>query len=119
MATFGKIEQFSGQEEDFEQYTERLELYFEANDLNKIPLKTDQSNKSEVQAREKKRKAILLSVIGPSAYKILRNLTSPEKANEKPCEEIITLLRNHFAPKPSQTVQRFKFHSRVRSRRRM
>ncbi|KAK3733980.1 hypothetical protein QZH41_001130 [Actinostola sp. cb2023] len=115
MATFGKIEQFSGQEEDFEQYTERLELYFEANDLNKIPLKTDQSNKSEVEAREKKRKAILLSVIGPSAYKILRNLTSPEKANEKPYEEIITLLRNHFAPKPSQTVQRFKFHSRVRS----
>ena len=115
MATFGKIEQFNGLPEDFEQYIERLELYFIANDLKKIVLSEDHANKDDVDVREEKRKAILLSVIGPSAYKVLRNLTSPAKTTDKSYEEIITLLRSHFAPKPSQTVQRFKFHSRVRT----
>lgn len=41
-------------------------------------------------------------------YSLMRNLLSPERPGEK------TLLKNHFNPRPSKIVQRFKFDSRMR-----
>ena len=39
---------------------------------------------------------------------------SPEKPGDKSYEELVTILTHHFNPTPSETVQRFKFHSRFR-----
>ncbi|XP_031550706.1 tetratricopeptide repeat protein 13-like [Actinia tenebrosa] len=114
MASFGKIEQFNGQEAEFEEYVERLEQYFEANDLGKLTLNGDGSNEGDVEARLRKRRAIFLSIIGPATYSALRNIISPSKPAEKTYEELVAVLRNRFAPTKSQTVQRYKFHLRVR-----
>ena len=92
MTTFGHIEPFSGVREDFELYIERLEQYLVANDLDAIALSEDESNQSDVNSRDAKRRAILLSVIGPQTYPLLHNIMSPEKPATKnllrTCEEI-------------------------------
>lgn len=60
-----------------------------------------------------KKKSILLSVVGAQTYSLMRNLLSPEKPGEKTFAQLEALLKNHFNPKPSEIVQRFKFDSRM------
>ena len=95
---FGQVKEFDGEREEWSQYVERLDHFFEAN---------------EVVDADKKR-AILLTVIGPSAYKLLRNLLAPEKPKDKTYTELVGILKEHYSPKPSETVQRFRFNSRFR-----
>ena len=57
---------------------------------------------------------MFLSVVGPSPFKLLRNLVSPAKLSEKTFVQLVTTLTNHYSPKPSEIVQRFRFHSRQR-----
>ena len=81
-----------------------------------INLDTSGKNQNEVRAREDKRRAILLSVVtvlGSSTYTLLRNLCLPHKPDEKSYEEIMQLIKHHYSPIPSETVQRFKFNTRV------
>ena len=96
MALLGKIEQY-----DPEQYVERLEQFFEANDLTG----DDKANK---------RRATFLSVIGPAPYKLLRSLLAPAKAKEKMYDELVAKLTKHYSPTPSEVMQRFRFNSRSR-----
>ena len=56
-----------------------------------------------------KKRSILLSVMGPSAYKLLRSLVSPDKPGEKSYEELVTAMKLHHNPVPSEIVQRYKF----------
>jgi len=112
MNTFGSIEAFNGKSEDWEQYMERIEQFFLANDLGEI--QPADGNEAVRRKRQDKRKAILLSLIGPETYSLLRNLVSPEKPADKSYEEIVQTLQQYFAPKPSATVQRFKFNSTVK-----
>ena len=57
-ALLGKIENFDPDQEEWPQYVERLEQFFEANDLTG-------------ESKEVKRRATFLSVIGPAPYKLL------------------------------------------------
>ena len=109
MTSIGAIEHFSGK--DWELYAERLQEFLLANDLGEIKLKDDNSNATVVKARAEKRRAVLLSVIGPATYSLLRNLVSPAKPSEKTFEDLVTALKDHYAPTPSVPVQRFKFPS--------
>ena len=99
MATvFGKIEEFDSSHEDWPQYMERLGYFFDANGI---------------ESAEKKR-AVLLTLIGATTYKLLRSLVAPSKPGEKTYQELIAALTAHFSPTPSPIVCRFKFHSRCR-----
>ena len=99
MATlFGQVQEFDSEKEEWSQYAERLEHYFVAN---------------EVQSPERKR-AILLSVMGPLCYKLLRNLVAPAKLTDKTYKELGDALKDHHELKPSEIVQRCKFNSMVR-----
>ena len=95
-ATLRKIE-FDGSKEDWLQYEERLG-HFSANDITEAP----------------KKRAVLLTVIGPATYKVLRNLVSPEKLGEVEFSELVKTLSEHFSPAPSEIVECFKFNSRIR-----
>ena len=57
MAKFGHLQEFDTDLEPITAYLERVELYFSANGIG-----------------EDKKLAILLSVIGPKTYGVLRNL---------------------------------------------
>ena len=99
MATLlGKLEEFDKSKEEWTQYIERMDHFFAANDI------TDAG----------KKKSVFLAVIGPTTYSLLRNLVSPSKPGDKTFEELAKALQEHYNPTPSETVQRSKFHSRVR-----
>ena len=95
-AQIGKTTSFDEKLEEWTQYVERLEHFFTANGH------TD----------DDKKKAILLSSIGPTAYKLLRNLVSPQKPGDKTYRELVDIMKKHHNPTPSETVERHKFNSR-------
>ena len=95
----GKIESFDpSNEEGWTHYIERLEYYFLAN---------------RIQGADKKR-AVLISVMGPQAYKLLRSLIAPAMPNEKTFQQLVDILQGHYNPRPLEIMQRFYFNSRVR-----
>ena len=90
------MKEFTG-EEDWLQYCERLEFYFVANGVEDAG----------------KRKATLLAACGASTYKLMCDLVSPLKPKDKTFEELKEIVQKHLKPKPSEIVQRYKFHTRV------
>ena len=62
----GNIEQFNHETEDFENYIERLQEYFKANEV-----------------AEGRKVSALLTIIGPKTYAILKNITYPEDPRTK------------------------------------
>ena len=98
MALYGTVGEFKESDESWTQYVERLEQYFLANEI------TD----------GKKQRAILLSVCGSKTYGLLRDILQPKKPADTEIKEIIEELKKYYNPKPSEIVERFKFHSRVR-----
>ena len=58
---------------------------------------------------------MLLSVVGPATYKLLRSLLAPVKPGEKNYGELVVTLSAHYSLPPSEIIQRFKFHSCFRN----
>lgn len=95
--TVGKVKEFNAEKDDWPQYEERLGHFLVAN---------------RITTAEKKH-AVLLVVIGPATYRVLRNLISPKKPAEESYSDLVEVLSDHFNPVPSEIVQHFKFNSRV------
>ena len=99
MATFAKIEEYDNSE-DWRRYVERLENYFEANDIQ------------DDDAGKKKQRAILLLLCGPTIYKLIRDLVVLAQPKDKTFTELAQLVEKHVNPAPLMIVSSFKFHSR-------
>lgn len=97
MPTHGKFKEFDQTIETWTTYTERLKHYFDANDTP-----------------NGKKKSILLTVIGPSTYSLVKSLAQPDDLSTKSFDEIVVLLEAHFCPKQSKIMQRYKFNTRIR-----
>ena len=67
--------EFNEDKEEWLSYTERLQEYFTAN---------------EVEGEEKKR-AVLLSACGATTYQLIRNLTAPAKPSSKTFKNLVEL----------------------------
>lgn len=89
----GNIPEFYCGSGDWNVYSERLEQFFEVND---IP--------------DEKRSALLISVVGNEAYKTLRDLCHPALPKEKSFEELCQLLHKQYAPQVSLFRERIKFY---------
>ena len=63
---------------------------------------------------DEKRLAAVLLLIGPLVYKLLANLVAPKKPGEKKYEEVVAELKKYYNPQPSEIMQRFQFHMRIR-----
>ena len=92
----GSVGVFDSSQEEWNEYAERLMHYFVANDI----------------VAEEKRRAILLTVVGPGTFRLLKTLASPKKLEEFMFTELVELAGVHFNPKPSPIVKRFEFNSR-------
>ena len=103
MSTFGKLEEFDRDSDTWELYIERLNFYFEA---KKIGGEGDGL---------KLRRSILLSSVGKKTYKLMCDLLAPEKPGDRPYPELCTMVKNHFNPKSSESMQRHKFNNRFRA----
>ncbi|XP_065902584.1 uncharacterized protein [Dysidea avara] len=60
---------------------------------------------------EAKQRAILLSACDARTYRLIRSLSAPNDPKDTSLSDLIKLMSEHYQPKPSVTVQRFKFHS--------
>ncbi len=99
MATLlGTMGEFDPNTDEWLQYKERLVQFFIANSIT---------------VNEKKR-AVFLSVVGAETFNVLRRLVSPEKPGDKSLADLLQKLEDHFSPKPSEIVERFKFHKSFR-----
>ena len=98
MATFGSIGVFTESNESWENYTDRLDQYFEANEI------TDDG----------RQRAILISVVGPETYQLIARLLAPKKPKEATLKEIYDAMQEHTCPKPSAIVERTKFYNSSR-----
>ena len=92
----GVVGQFDPRQEECCDYIERLIHYFVANDI----------------AEEAKKRAILLTAVGPGTYRLLKTLASPRRLDELRFSELVDLATRHYNPKPSPIVKRFEFNSR-------
>ena len=103
MATgaIGSLAAFDAKAQTWEEYSEILEQFFVANEI----------------VEEGKQRPILISVVGPQTYSVMRNILSPTKPSEKIYKQPVEMIKNHFNPKPSEIVQRFD--SRTKSRQRL
>ena len=90
-----KLKEYNN-DDDWLQYVERLEFYFEAQDI------TDGG----------KKRATLLSVCGAQTYKLICDLVAPQKPKDKTFDELKDVVQKHLKPKPSVIVQRYKFNTR-------
>ena len=88
--------EFDEVKEDWLSHAERMEQYFIANDI-----------------KEEKRRAILLSVCGPSLCQLTKDLVASGKPSERSFEQCVELIDTHKNPRMSTIVQRFHFHSRA------
>ena len=96
VVAFGKVNAFNPSQDEWPLYVERLEHVFVANGI------TDGA----------KKRAVFLSVIGATNYKLLSSLVAPAKPGEKEYSDLVDKLAEHFTPAPSEIVKHFKFHTR-------
>ena len=81
---------------DWPHYVEHLNHFFEA---------------IEITVDAKQQSTFLVSV-GAKTYKLIRSLVAPEDPKEKSYADMAKLVQEHFKPKPSVIVERFKFNTR-------
>jgi len=62
--------------------------------------------------KDEKKVAMLLSVIGPKIYALLRDLLAPDKPQDKSVADLFATLKKHYEPKPVIIAERFRFHRR-------
>lgn len=94
MALIGDIPRFYNAGDDWQVFTERLEQFFEINDV----------------ADEKKR-AILLTSISDDVYKTLRDVCHPVLPKNKTFDELCALLNKQFVKKTSVFRERVTFYN--------
>ena len=59
---------------------------------------------------QKKKGSILLTVCGHKTYRLIRNLSSPDKPDDKTYQQLKRLIHNYLKPKPLVIAKCFKFH---------
>lgn len=94
-AQVGNIGPFDKNNEQWSLYTEKFEYFVLANKID-----------SEVLL------PTFLSVMGGKTFNLLRSLVQPNKPGDKSYDDIVSILKNHYAPKPLIIAERFRFHKR-------
>lgn len=93
MALIGSIEHFNAEKQDFRDYSERMEQFFIVN-----------------QVKEAMKVPMLITLIGPETYNILKNLVSPDSPATKTYVELIESLTKHYVVKKSAVAGRYEFY---------
>ena len=99
MAVYGQLHPFDPDEEDWKSYIQRAKLYFSANRV------TDDDQK----------RAIIPSCCGPKTFQIIKNVVAPADPGTLSIAQLETAVGDHYNPKPTATVQRCLFNSRIRN----
>lgn len=90
---------------DWSVFKERLQLWFSAN------LISTKSEGDKGTQKDDRRRAVLLSALSETAYKLVRELVAPKKVEELSYEQILSETDKHLLPKKSLFAERHYFHS--------
>ena len=93
----GPARQFVPGKESFGGYSRWFEQFLLANGV--------------AEEEDVRRRAIFLSVIGAKAFALLEDLLAPESITDLPYTRLVEVLRNHYEPRSSVIVARFRFNS--------
>ena len=91
-AVYGHVGPFDENTEKFADYAGRYEAFMVANEI-----------------AEDRQVHVFLAVVGPQAYKLLKNLCDPDNPNSKSYEELKQILQAHYEPAPIVIAERHKF----------
>ncbi|CAM1298564.1 Uncharacterised protein r2_g823 [Pycnogonum litorale] len=97
---------------DFAVYLERLEEFFLANSVGVVREGADAATFAAV---DRKKIAVLLSMIGKDAYATARDLCLPIKPSDKSYTDLSALLKQHFRPKVLEVAETYRFHHTIQS----
>ena len=100
MAHFGILSSFDHNTQSWQNYKQRISQWFIANDVD------DARDPQGV-----KRRAILLSALTDSTYKLAADLALPKELTQTPYEDILSLLDRHFSPKKCGFGERYNFYA--------
>ena len=100
MATriIGEVGSYNSKEEMWENYVERLELYFSVNEISDV-----------------KKVPTLLTLVEKETYGLLRDLCSPTKPSSVAYDSLVKKVSEHYNPKPNIIAERKRFTSRRQS----
>ena len=96
---------------DLEEYMDRLEQYFVANEIGALPAGAVE-NEETCQAAEWKQMATFITLVGAETYKLLKSLVSPDVPSTRTFQQLTDTLRNHLKPRKLVVGERFRFHKR-------
>ena len=99
MAGRPPFDEFDAETEDIKSYLGHLQEYFTAYDID-----DDEDNAV-------KRRAILLTSIGSTLYRVLKDLAFPDALNMKTFDQLAELLHGHFRPTRLKVAERYRFHT--------
>ena len=91
-AVIGNLGPFDEKSTQFSDYADRFEACVVANDID-----------------DDKKVNVFLTVIGPDAYKLLKNLCDSDNPNTKMFTRLMQLLQGHYKPAPIVIAERHKF----------
>ena len=91
-AVYGHVGPFDENTEEFVDYAGRYEAFMVANEI-----------------AEDRQVHVFLAVVGPQAYKLLKNLCDPDNPNGKSYEDLKQILQAHYEPAPIVIAERHKF----------
>ena len=94
----GTVPQLDLDQESWVTFVERFKIFVTVNSVD-----------------EKKHAGLLLTTIGPQAFALLRDLCAPKEPHTLDFESIVTILSDHWQPKPSEISERYRFHQAVQT----
>ncbi len=92
----GTIEPFDPASDRWECWEERLDAYFEVNDVD-----------------DRKKTLLLINFLGAEQYRLLSTLTAPEKPNKLDFKTLVALMREQYTSKRLMMKERALFYSRT------
>ena len=98
-AVYGHVGPFDENNEKFFDYAGRYEAFMVANEI-----------------AEDRQVHVFLVVVGPQAYKFLKNLCDPENPNSKSYEELKQILQAHYEPAPIVIAERHSHFGAIKKK---
>ena len=92
MAVYGNVGVFDEKVESFEDYRDMVDCFMSANSIDQA-----------------KRTDLFLAIIGPDAFKLVKNLCGPTKTSTKTYDQLKNLMNNLFNPEPVVIAERHTF----------
>ena len=94
----GHVGHYNESEEEFATYSDRVDLFFQANDIADV-----------------KKVASFLSMVGPKLFKLISDLVSPKSPGKCSYTDIIDKVKAHYKPQTNVIFERYKFYKRVQA----